>query len=542
MKLKVVACLAFLLNTVLFATYYAVSKEALGRIDPIVFTFFEITSLVPAALCILVCSWRSITWAVVKRGVMLGSTLCLALFTISIALKYTSATSAAFFPALNGFLAALIAWFFFKHPITKATWAAGLLSIIGATLLIMNSPMGGVRGSLIAFLGGLFFTCYVFLANHEQKHETAHWPLFGAELLTMAAWACLVALLFGDWQAFHPTMPKDIWVVLYVAGACTFVPTLITVLLQKHISPFTVSFIYILEPILGAVIANFYLHELLPLYGYIGGALVVVGAFVQTWGSVERPIVIKQSIIDGRPLPSSFPECGCRILGMMKAGSPLLSMIVCRPSILSDMGMMLYPLLFLFGGSFLLVKLGGLPPASWQELYTLRTQLLSSPYMWQSATLRLLLAQAACWFVAWVSVALIGGIGIVRGLGTPIGTAVSRPRPQSIPSVGAAMNGYLYRDEFPSVVDVHQGASLGDAMHRSLQKDAFLDDTPITEDLPTLPEIQLWEEYPEPPIIVAPAYEISSIPVRKREERALSVSTEQRRKVRRLRLARVEML
>ncbi len=32
MKVKIVPCLFFLLNTFLFATYYSVSKEALGRI------------------------------------------------------------------------------------------------------------------------------------------------------------------------------------------------------------------------------------------------------------------------------------------------------------------------------------------------------------------------------------------------------------------------------------------------------------------------------------------------------------------------------
>src|SRR5438105_3911296 len=220
MKMRVVACLAFLLNTVLFSTYYAVAKEVLGRIDPIVFTFFEMMALVPIALCIIVLSWPNITRQVIKRGVLLGSSLCLALFTIAIALKYTSATSTAFFPALNGFLAAFTAGLFFQQPITKATWFAGLLSVVGTALLIMNSPIGGARGALIAFLGGLLFTSYVFLSEHEQKDETEHWPLFGIELLTMAVWANLIVLLFGDWQAVHPALPKDIWVVLYVAGAC----------------------------------------------------------------------------------------------------------------------------------------------------------------------------------------------------------------------------------------------------------------------------------------------------------------------------------
>ncbi len=294
--MKLVAGLAFLLNTILFATYYSVSKEALGRIDPIVFSYFEMSSLIPVALCLIICSWRNMNSAVVKRGIYLGSWLCLALFTIAIALKYTTATSTAFFPSLNGFLAALIAWFFLRQPVKKLTWLAGVLSVVGTILLVLNSSTSNWRGSLIAFLGGVFFTCYVFLADREQKDEIAPWPLLGIELLTMALWANLVVLLFGDWRAVHPSLPHDVWAILYVAGACTFLPTLITVLLQKHISPITVSFIYILEPILGAIVANIYLHETLPIQGYAGGVLVVAGAIIHTWGtSIARKPSTEQS-------------------------------------------------------------------------------------------------------------------------------------------------------------------------------------------------------------------------------------------------------
>src|SRR5947208_4856986 len=143
--------------------------------------------------------------------------------------------------------------------------------------------MGGVRGALTALLGGLFFTSYVFLSDTIPHDETTHWPLFGIELVTMAAWASLVVLLFGNWQTLHPTLPKDALIILYVAGACTFLPTLLTVIMQKYISAVTVSFIYILEPALGAGIATLYLHETLPLVGYIGGGLVVVGAVTHTW-------------------------------------------------------------------------------------------------------------------------------------------------------------------------------------------------------------------------------------------------------------------
>ncbi len=401
MKMKGIAGVAFLGNTVLFATYYAVAKEALGRIDPIVFTFFEMTILAPIALAILAFTSQHITWALLKRGMLLGSCLCLALFTIAIALKYSTATGTAFFPALNGFLAAFIAWLVLRQPINKATWLAGLLSIAGTALLIANSDMGGIRGAVIAFLGGLFFTLYVFLSDYgskewETQKSSTHWSLLGVELLTMALWASLVALLFGDWQAFQPSLPKDGLVILYVAFACTFLPTLIAIYMQKHISAVTISFIYILEPVLGVGVAYFYLHEVLPLAGYLGGGLVVVGAFVHTLGSIERPMrkAVQEQYI--------------------QAPQPFRAMLF---------GLYLSPLLYCCSAFLILYGLGGFPPLAWRELAPLAPILLSWSHPEQRAVVSsilnallqgpqrqsflLLLAQAFGWFVGWCVLAVI---------------------------------------------------------------------------------------------------------------------------------------
>src|SRR5258707_8340533 len=151
--MKLAAGLAFLLNTILFATYYSVAKEALTRIDPIVFSFFEMITLVPAALCIIIFSWKDMSGAVIKLGVLLGSWLCLALFTIAIALKYTSATGTAFFPSLNGFLAALIAWLFLRHPVKKLTWFAGAVSAGCGALLAYEFAKGELVRPPFAFFG-----------------------------------------------------------------------------------------------------------------------------------------------------------------------------------------------------------------------------------------------------------------------------------------------------------------------------------------------------------------------------------------------------
>jgi drug/metabolite transporter (DMT)-like permease len=383
MKMKSVASVAFLLNTFLFGSYYSVAKEVLGHVDPIVFTFFTMMTLVPPALCIIACSWRNMTREAVKSGFLLGSCLCLGLFTLSVALKYNSATGTAFLPSLNGLLAAVFTWFFLRQRIAKVTWFAGLVSVAGAVLLLMNASMGGLRGVLIAFIGGLLCTFYVFLSEREQKDPSIYWPLFGVELLTMALWANLIVLLFGNWQLASFALPKDVWVVLYIGLGTIFLPTLISLLLQKHISSMTVSFIYILEPILGAVIANLYLHEVLPLDGYIGGGLIFAGVVIHTWGTLERPVsnhfALRQRLtLTGQRLQSSLP------------------------------GMLFYPLLCCGIGIFVVYKLGGFPPLVWLELYAMGPQIHNLIQQGHGMDVLLLVAQSLSWLIAWVSIIVMG--------------------------------------------------------------------------------------------------------------------------------------
>ncbi|MBE3559274.1 MAG: DMT family transporter [Ktedonobacteraceae bacterium] len=389
MKMKMVAGIAFLLNTFLFATYYSVAKEALAHVDPIVFTFFVFLALVPAALAMIALSWQKLTREVLKSGALLGTCLCLGLITLAVALKHNSAAGTAFFPSLNGLIAAAISWLVLRQPIKRVTWFAGGVSVFGALLLIESSPVGGMRGAVIAFIGGLFCTLYIFLADHEQRDKKAHWALFGVELLTMAAWASLIALLFGDWQAVHPTA-QDIQAILYIAFGTTFLPTLITVLCQNFLSPVTVSFIYILEPILGAVIAYVYLGETLPLPGYIGGSLVVAGALINTWGTAERPASRQARAMrsrDALPAPSAS-----------RPVRSLISLLAC-----------------LVIGLFCVYQTGGFPPSAWDKLATLWLQRQS--IAWPPAMPEvLLIAQALSWLTAWSALAGIACLLLYRAL------------------------------------------------------------------------------------------------------------------------------
>jgi drug/metabolite transporter (DMT)-like permease len=57
--------------------------------------------------------------------------------------------------------------------------------------------------------------------------------------------------------------------------------------MQKRVSPVSVAFIYVFEPIWSALLARLYLGETLTLRGYVGGALIVSGALMHTWREVK---------------------------------------------------------------------------------------------------------------------------------------------------------------------------------------------------------------------------------------------------------------
>jgi hypothetical protein len=151
--------------------------------------------------------------------------------------------------------------------------------------------------------------------------------------------------------------------------------------MQKHISPVTVSFIYILEPVLGAIFANLYLHETLPPLGYLGGGLVFIGAMIHTTGIAlpSKARYVYKTVSPSRRQQSKHPLYG----------KPIALFIAF--------------MLFLGAEFALLYNLGGFPPRAWLDLYTLWPTLATLAQNGQTSYVILLWVQAICWLVAWLT-------------------------------------------------------------------------------------------------------------------------------------------
>jgi hypothetical protein len=75
-------------------------------------------------------------------------------------------------------------------------------------------------------------------------------------------------------------------------------------------------------------------------------------------------------------------------------------------------GALLYPALGCVLGALLLTRLGGMPPAAWDEFARIWPQIPLDYQQGQGGYMTLLLVQAGGWLVAWISVGLMGGLAL----------------------------------------------------------------------------------------------------------------------------------
>jgi len=296
--MKYAAVILFFLNPILWASFYAVSKGAVGVVDPLLFSTMELSIAAVPALAILIWRRRLIAPAAVLKGVRLGLLLYLAVIGSTVALYFTTATNTAFFPALNGAFAAVITAVVLRKTMHRAVWMAVLLSVMGAGLLIMESRRGGGNsfGDLIALGAAAVYTVYIFLVDREAGEgtlaESDLWIPFACELFTMALCGLSVegVQVFGLHQTHQLdqlVLPYAWWNALYIGVLTTFVPTAIGLFFQRYISPVTVAFLYVLEPVWGALAAHLLRGEVLAPLGYVAGALIVAGSLVNTFGAMS---------------------------------------------------------------------------------------------------------------------------------------------------------------------------------------------------------------------------------------------------------------
>ncbi len=189
-------------------------------------------------------------------------------------------------------LVALWARFVFKEHVRRRVWLALGLALVG--LSVMVDVWGGVPlstlGVVLSFISAGTFAAYLLLAEHAVGRRDPVTLLVYGFLFATLFWAIVqpwwsyprgeiaerISLL-GNLEGSH--LPAWLLVVgIVVVG--TIIPFILMVGSLQHLPATTVGMAAMLEPVLGALVAYFWLGETLAAQQLVGGAIVLAAIFL----------------------------------------------------------------------------------------------------------------------------------------------------------------------------------------------------------------------------------------------------------------------
>ena len=275
----------FCLNPILWASYFAVTREALDRFDPAVFATLDMMAALPFGLAILAFTWKRLNRQALYAGAVLGCFHAGETLLEMYALDHTTATNTGVIANLQGIVAIFIAVVILGRRVGPSTGLAGLLSLAGVAILMLESAEAGGHwyGDVLAILAMVVFTVHIFAIDHfTADAKLSIVCCLGVEQVVAALVTGAGSTVLADWSTFTMPGQSDTLIIFYLAVFTGLLPSAIALFFQPYVSPVYVVFVYLIEPLWVALIAFLYIGETLTPIGYMGGGLIIVGALINT--------------------------------------------------------------------------------------------------------------------------------------------------------------------------------------------------------------------------------------------------------------------
>lgn len=206
-------------------------------------------------------------------SLILSVLLFLVFITMTIGVKYTTATNASFLISLSVIFIPSFSWIFNKEKPKKNIFVVLIIALMGIMLLTLNKNLELYIGDILCLICSLFFSFHVLITERFVKNNN---PIT-LGVLQFGGVAILSFLVQYPIEKF--TLPKDekFWISLLILSVfCTAFAYIIQTVSQKKLSSTLIGFILSLEPIFSGIFGYFILNEYLTFQQYIGAFLLLI--------------------------------------------------------------------------------------------------------------------------------------------------------------------------------------------------------------------------------------------------------------------------
>ena len=283
---------ALLLNTIIWGATFAIIKNALQDVSPMVFISLRFTFAALILLPFVLRSFKKYSKPLILGGALLGLFYFLGFATQTIGLNYTSATKSGFITGTFVIFTPLFQLLIEKRAPTKANIAGIVLVLSGLIFLSSKETSffnifselgkGFNIGDFFTILCAIFFALYlVYMDIISRKFD--YMPLVFIQIAVTGIGGIAAAIILSGTgiETIRFSFSSNlIFAVLYTSILATIITTILQTKFQKVVSPTKAGIIFSLEPIFAALIAFFALSEKISNFGLIGCTLIFTGLFV----------------------------------------------------------------------------------------------------------------------------------------------------------------------------------------------------------------------------------------------------------------------
>lgn len=206
-------------------------------------------------------------------SLILSVLLFMVFITMTIGVKYTTATNASFLISLSVIFIPFFSWIFNKEKPKKSIFIVLIIALIGIMLLTLDKNLEFHIGDILCLICSLLFSFHVLIIERFVKNNN---PIT-LGVLQFGGVAILSFLVQYPIEKF--TLPKNekFWISLMILSVfCTALAYIIQTVSQKKLSSTLIGLILSLEPIFSGIFGYFILNEYLSPQQYIGAFLLLI--------------------------------------------------------------------------------------------------------------------------------------------------------------------------------------------------------------------------------------------------------------------------
>ena len=271
---KYLAQILLVFVTLIWGATFIIVKDALNDAGPFAFGTLRFTIAGILTLVIVNKSIFTLTKTEIIGGLICGFCLFCGYAFQNFGLMQTSASKSAFITSVSVLMVPIILYLFNIQKIKMKVWFAVVLATIGLYFLL--DPRGGMMnwGDILTFGCALGFAVHIIFQGYYVKKNVRVLPFFLVQAWVVVGLSFINSLLFEP--IFAIWSPRLISALLVTGIAATFIAILLMIWAQQILNPSETAIIFAMEPVFATVFAIIFAGEILGLWGYIGGGLIVL--------------------------------------------------------------------------------------------------------------------------------------------------------------------------------------------------------------------------------------------------------------------------